>query len=903
MLMWVPQRVRAELRANPLGVQSERPRLDWRSPDTTGLSRQVAYQLVVATAADRLGKGGEVWDSGWVDSTAPQATYGGPALESRQRLWWMVRVRNAAGGTSDWSEPAFWEMGLLRRADWTASWIRRSEQGHRLPDRAVYLFRRSFSLDAAPVRARAYVTALGCYELVINGITVGDGLLRPGWTDSHRRVQYQVVDLSDHLRAGDNVVGVLLAPGWFAGKISSAGAVEDSSHPDVRTPELLVQVETEYRDGHRSVLGSDESWVWAPSAILSSDLYDGEDWDCRLLRAGWAGGDVIDSGPWHRVELSTGTSGLLVGERGAPLRVIGVAPVHTSWRPDGSALIDSGCNDTGFLRLRVREAPGRQVEVSYGEVVDPAGNLYRANLRRARCQDNFVCAGGGVEQLSPSFSYRGYRYAEVRGLSGEDSLVGADAVAIGSDMERTGRFRSSERLLEQMHELMVCSLRANYVEVPTDCPQRDERLGWMADALLFAPVAAYTYDINAFISKWFDDVLDARTSDGGFSDIAPRPSARWSHQPPVGAPAWADAGVQLPWLIYERYGDRELVERAFPAMLTWLELVHRDNPDGIWRHGRGNDYGDWVPAGPDTSHDLFSTSWLYRSSVVGRQVAELVGDAPASKWLAERVKVVRRAFLEHYVDPTNGQVRDLSPGGSSAAQRFAPVTAPETQTGYVLALAHGLLQGELAEKAGRRLVEMVVDAGHRLETGFAGSAFLLAALERAGSTGLAYDLLLRQEPPSLGFMVSQGATSVWERWDGVDADGWPACPTMNSFNHYAMSSMLSWLVEGVCGLRPAPSIPALGKIRFAPALSRRVHDVAFDLAAPAGLLALSWEWDGDDRVIGTVRVPQGMRCTIAGTVSVDDDVVGAVAEGADTGRPRERVVGAGEHEVVWQVHQ
>jgi alpha-L-rhamnosidase len=419
------------------------------------------------------------------------------------------------------------------------------------------------------------VTALGCYELVINGVTVGDGLLRPGWTDSHRRVQYQVVDLGQHLRAGDNVVGAHLAPGWFAGKISSRAAVEDSSHPDVRTPELLVQLEMERHDGHRFVLGSDESWVWAPSAILSSDLYDGEDWDCRLLRAGWAGRDVTDTGPWHRVELSTGTSALLVGERGAPLRVIGVAPAHTTWRPDGSALLDSGCNDTGFLRLCVREAPGRRVEVSYGEVVDPAGNLYRANLRRARCQDTFICAGSGIEHLTPSFSYRGYRYAEVRGLSEEDSLVGADAVAIGSDMERTGRFRSSERLLEQMHEMMVCSLRANYVEVPTDCPQRDERLGWMADALLFAPVAAYTYDINPFISKWFDDVLDARTSEGGFSDIAPRPSARWSHRPTAGAPAWADAGVQLPWLIYERYGDRELLERAFPAMLTWLETRRR----------------------------------------------------------------------------------------------------------------------------------------------------------------------------------------------------------------------------------------------------------------------------------------------------------------------------------------
>lgn len=900
MATWRPERVRCDLRVDPLGVQSERPVLDWRLPGaTTGY--QTAYQVVVASTVDQLGSDADLWDSGWVESTVTQVVYGGPPPRSRQKLWWAVRVRDGSGSTSDWSGACFWEMGLLVRSDWAASWIRRSERGHQLPDRAVYLFRRSFNLNTAPQRARAYVTALGAYELLVNGRAVGESLLRPGWTAPHRRLQYQVVDLGGHLNAGGNVVGAALAPGWFAGRISSEAASEDNSHCDVRTPELLAQLEIEGANGARMLIVTDESWWWASSAIVSSDLYDGEDWDCRLLRPGWAGGAETDVGPWQRAELSTGTSGALVAERGAPLRVRLIEPAQATWRHDGSVLLDSGRNDTGFIRLRVREPRGRKVEVSYGEVVDAAGNLYRDNLRGARCMDNFVCAGGGEEQLAPSFSYRGYRYAEVRGLSGEASLVGAEAVAIGSAMERTGRFRSSNQFLEQMYEMMVCSLDANYIEVPTDCPQRDERLGWMADALLFAPVAAYTYDINAFMSKWFDDVLDARTAEGGFSDIAPRPSARWSHRPATGAPAWADAGVLLPWLMYERYGDRELLERTFPAMRSWLELVHAENSDGIWRSGRGNDYGDWVPAGPDTSHDLFSTTWLYRSSSVGSQVAELLGETSACEWLAERAETVRRAFLQHYVDTSTGRVRDPEAAGSSAARRFAPVLAAETQTGYVMALAFGLLTGDLAHKAGRRLAGLVVNAGRRLETGFAGSAFLLSALEQAGSPGLAYDLLLRQEPPSLGFMASLGATSVWERWDGLDARGWPACPNMNSFNHYAMSSMLSWLVEGVCGLRPTAGEPAMGEVRFAPALSRRVRDAGFDLAAPVGPLALTWQWQGDDRVVGSIQVPPGMRCTIATTVAVDDDLAGGVEEGTKAGRPWEPVVGAGEHEVVWQI--
>lgn len=911
-LGWGPERLRCERLVAPTAIGTARPTFSWRMPVGAGSEVQAAYQLVVATAPERVGPeragpGADAWDSGWVESRAAQAGYAGRPLESREALFWSVRLCTVSGGTSSWSAPGRFGAGLLHRRDWSASWVVRP-YGDRREDRAAYLVRRRFRSGPDPRRARAFVSALGVYELRVNATLVGDGLLRPGWTDYRRRAQYQAIDVTSAIRQGENVIEAVLAPGWYAGRIASQAAV-DSTQP-VPLPEFICQLELDYLDGRRVTIGTDESWEWRPSAILSSDLYDGEEWDRRLLPEGNAqvlpgrSAQAAEAPLWEPVECSRGTAAALVGERAEPVRVTSRTQAQVAWRADGSALVDSGRNDTGFLRLTVDEAHGQRVEVGYGEILDSAGQLYRDNLRTARCTDTFICAGGGPEELAPSFSFRGWRYAEVRGISAPERLLAAESVRIGTDMARTGWFSCSEPLVEQIYELMVCSLQSNYVEVPTDCPQRDERLGWMADALLFAPVAAYTYDIAPLMAKWCDDILDARTAGGGFTDIAPRPGARWPGRSLVaGAPAWADAGVQLPWLLYERYGATDVLEAMFPAMRDWLDLVHGQNPDGIWRHDRGNDFGDWVPAGPDTSHDLFSTCWLYRSSVVGARVAGTVGDAPAATWLAERAEIVKRAFLEEYVDAGTGRIADAAVAGTPPVPPSSnPGVVPETQTGYVMALAFDLLEGELAERAGQHLADLVVRAGRRLETGFCGSAYLLSALERAGHAGLAYDLLLRREPPSLGFMVEMGATSVWERWNGLDATGQPETPTMNSFNHYAMSSMLSWLIEGVGGLRPVPGVPALGEIRFAPALTRRLSEAAFGFEAPAGRLELRWAWQGDDRVVGQVHVPPGMSCAIASRVAVDEGPARAVdaQSGADDNGPgHDRCVGGGDHEVVW----
>lgn len=896
VIPWRPVNLRCEFLADPVGIGTGRPFLQWCVPPVAGKFRQEAFQLRAAPSAGELVGGEVTWQGEWTASSAQHARWPGPEQSSRERTYWSVRVRASTGELSDWSDPAFWEVGLLRRSDWVASWARPPDPAGRGPARGVYALRRLFSLAEAPVSARLYASALGVYELYLNGERVGDALLRPGWTDYRKRAQYEVLDVGALLRAGDNVLLALLAPGWYSGRIATRA--EPTSCQPVRTPELLVQLETKFSDGTISRLVTNELWEWAPSEIESSDFYDGEVSDRRRSFPL----DGTDGQRWSPVEIGTGTAGQLVAHRGPPVRVVSTTRAALEPREDGAVLVDSGRNDTGYLKLQVREQPGRRVDVVYAEVLDPSGRLYRDNLRGARCIDSFTCAGGGLETLAPTFSYRGYRYAEVRGLSAPGNLVSAEAVSISSDIPRTGYFRSSEPLLEQVYGLMECSLRANYVDVPTDCPQRDERMGWMADALLFAPVAAYTYDISAFMSKWLDDILDARTPLGGFADIAPRPSSSWPGTSFTGgAPAWADAGVLLPWLIYQRYGNLEVLERTYPAMLDWLRLVHEANPEGIWRHERGNDYGDWVPVGPDTSHDLFSTCWLYRSSTVASKVAHLLGDDESERWLAERSSAVRAAFTKNYVDVSTGRIADAHARPSEAASRFAPLAGEETQTGYVLPLVFEMLDEAVAAKAGERLAQLVISAGRRLQTGFSGSAFLLDALERGGHPGLAYDLLLRTEAPSLGFMAKMGATSVWERWDGLGEDGWPACPTMNSFNHYAMASMLVWLIEGVCGLRPAGTATALSALAFRPAISSKVRQVHFSFEAPTGHLELGWGWEGEGKVVGRLSVPPGTTCALASSVPVDDVVGAGVAVGADGGPLSSSEVGAGDHEVVWQV--
>ena len=552
-----------------------------------------------------------------------------------------------------------------------ARWIRPGEQGTQLGPRGAYLTRTTIDLDEVPPRAVIRATALGLYELHVNGHLVTEaGLYRPGWTDTTRRVQYQEYDVTGLLRPGTNVIGAELAPGWHGGRIGT----DRGNFQRLTPPELLLVAEAEPgHSGAALLAATGEGWEWSASDITESDLYDGEIADRRQRPAGWASPDAADLRRWERMELSAGTAAVVVPQTGPTVGETATFPVEdVRWLDDGTAVVDTGRNETGFVRVVVDAAPGTRVTVSYGELTDVDGHVYTENLRSARCRDVFRCAGGGAEELAPRFSFRSFRYAQISGLPGPGALVRAERAVIGTELERSGWFDCSDPLLNDIYAAILTSTRANYLEVPTDCPQRDERLGWMGDALLFTPLAAYTYDVSGLMSKWFDDILDARTARGLFTDIAPRPPGRVMFRDREGAPAWADAGVVLPWLIYQRYGDREVLERMYPAMMTWLRAVHADNPDGIWRHGRGRDYGDWVPAGPDTSHDLFGTCWLYHSTRIAAQVADVLGSDDTR--LAAGAGRGGPGRVQRPV-PRRGDRAGDRPGTDRLAGRRAPVRA------------------------------------------------------------------------------------------------------------------------------------------------------------------------------------------------------------------------------------
>lgn len=901
-LSWWPVDLRVERQTTPVVPPGSSPRLSFRLPADASAVEVLSAE--VRSAESPAGLATPSWVGRCAPiGPAPEVRYGGPPVGAGALCYFQVRVATDRG-LSAWSPASYFEGGLSAD-DWAAVWIRpRLIPPVVVPDRSAWLARRVFDLPAPPRRARVYATALGVYQLVVNGELVGSGLLRPGWTDTARRLQYQVVDVAPWLRAGRNVVGAVVGPGWHAGRITSGPAADNRLFPDLRRSELLVQLEATCADSPERVV-SDELWEWREAPLRASDLYDGERWDRRLLAAAspespdplgwWAGG-------WHPVDVSPGTAARLVPERAAPVEVVTERTCRRLVRPDGRVLLDAAENDSGWVELAVDVPRGQEIEVVYGEVLEPSGEIHRANLQRAECVDRFVCAGepgsilrpGGVrdagEVLAPLFSFRGFRYAEVRGLPDPEALREARAVTISSAGRRVGWFDSSEELLAQVGRAVLCSARANYLEVPTDCPQRDERLGWMADAAVFAPLATYLYDVEAFLAKWLDDVLDARTPHGGFPDIAPRPPGRIWFRDEEGAPAWADAGVHVPWTLYQRYGNSAVLERMLPAVVAWLAHVARHNPDGIWRHRRGNDYGDWVPIGPDTSHELFATAWFaFSTSRAAKWAARLGEDGLASR-LSEMAVARRAAFVAAFCDEETGRVRDPS------ADR--PGFRPETQTGYALALRFGLLEGEMREAAGARLAELVVAAG-RHETGFSGSAFLLPALEEAGRVDLAYDLLLRREPPSLGFMVRQGATSIWERWDGIGPDGWPAAYGMNSFNHYTLGTMWQWAIEGVAGLRPDEEGPAFGRFAFRPAVSRRLSHASFRYDARPGRIEVAWRWVGSDEIAGEVVVPPGARCEIAREVAVDAGSSRPVAQAWATSGAGP--VGPGRHRVTWGV--
>jgi len=855
--------LRVEYLTDPhsLGIDAARPRLSWRITSTERNTVQAAYQLQVArSATDLAQRENLLWDSGRIASDASVfVDYAGPPLESRTSYFWRVRVWDASGRASAWSATGAWETGLLQPADWTAAWIGTAPPpgtADSLPSPSP-LLRRAFRVSGAVRSARLYATSLGLYEVYLNGQRVGDLLFTPGWTSYHRRLQYQTYDVTSLLRPGDNAVGAMLGDGWYRGHLGFFGRRNLYG----RRLALRLQLEIRYRDGRTERIVSDPQWKTIPGPVLASDIYGGETYDARQERPGWAAAPYDDH-DWAAVAPLDPPAAALVAPESPPVRrVRALRPVAIRRAPSGETVFDFGQNFTGWARLAVRGRAGTVVTLRYAEVLDRDGNLYTANLRRARQTDRYTLKGEGEERYEPHFTFHGFRYVGATGLPAPADTGTVTGIAVSSDLAPTGSLETSDSLLNRLQQNIVWGQRSNFLDVPTDCPQRDERLGWTGDAQVFARTAAFNMDVAGFFSKWLADLAADQDPSGSLPWVIPNPlggdSTRFA-----GTAGWGDATVIVPWTVYLAYGDRRLLERQYPSMRAWVEYERRRaGADLIWRPGW--QFGDWLAfhsddpsyPGATTGTDLIATAFLAHSAdLLARAAAALARDSDAARY-AELFRAVRAAFDREFV---------------SAAGRVGE----NTQTAYALALAFDLLPDSLVPAAAERLAADVHARDVHLTTGFLGTPHLLPVLSATGHTGLAYELLTQRSYPSWLYPISRGATTMWERWDGIRPDSSFEDPGMNSFNHYAFGAVGDWMYRIIGGIDGDPRAPGYRHSRIAPQPGAGLARARASLETFYGTLTSAWQRDGQ-RFVLDVTVPPNTSAE----VTLSETQVQRVGEG------------------------
>ncbi|HEX6685029.1 MAG TPA: family 78 glycoside hydrolase catalytic domain [Candidatus Limnocylindrales bacterium] len=836
--------LQTEQRHEPLGIDEAHPRFSWKLDSDRRGAAQSAYRLTVAAHAED-DPANLLWDSGKRDSgNGLLVPWEGPVLRSATRYHWRVEVWDETGEPAA-SARSWFETGLLHPGDWAAAWIGRDtdrlppvdppddEAEPGFPSPPLFL-RREFHLPQKPIRARLYATARGVYEPRLNGVRVGDHELAPGWTEYHQRLQYQTHDVTSLLREGPNAMAAIVADGWWSGHVGF----------DIRKPAqhygsctaFLAQLIVEFADGSRQTVVTDAAWSERPGPIRSADLLMGQHIDARLDLPRWD--EPGDPHGFEPVTVLDTEPGPLVAEPDHPVRVTGhVSPIDIHQRGPNRYIVDFGQNLVGRVRLAVRGAePGCRILVRHAEILD-GGELYTANLRRARATDVFTAAGGRDEVFEPQFTFHGFRYAEVDNYPGELSAADVTACVLHSDTPWTGHFECSDPAVNRLHANISWGQRGNFVSVPTDCPQRDERLGWLADAQIFAPTASRNADVSAFLARWMRDVVGGQDARGAVRDVAPRNSVHRE-----AAPAWGDAGVIIPWHLWRTYGDLRVLQRSFDAMRAWVGHVHRHNPDLRWRHHTGNSYGDWLQVDAFTPRDVLATAYFARSAQIVADAARILGYPQIEAEHRELHSAIREAFIESYVDD-DGNVE----GGS--------------QTAYLLALGFGLLPHYLVPDTARHLAADIEKRGNRLTTGFVGVALLCPVLADHGRADLAYALLHQDQFPSWGYSIRHGATTIWERWDGWTEHGGFQSTVMNSFNHYSLGSVGDWLYGRVAGIDQAPDSVCYRELLLRPLPGGRLTWARAEQETVRGRVACGWSIESG-RITVTVTVPPGSTAVL-----------------------------------------
>jgi alpha-L-rhamnosidase len=773
-----PTGLRTEYLVNPEVVDVARPRFSWVLEHTERGQRQTAWQILVSTRPEV--NVGDVWDSGRVEGAqSTHVTYNGKPLESGRTYYWKVRWWDAAGQASPYSRPARFTMGLLNPSDWKGRWIGGANQ-----------LRKEFNLAARPVRARAFISGLGYYELRINGRKVGDHVLDPGWTTYDKRVLYTSYDVTDLLRQGANAVGIILGQGWYGARAA------------------LLQLNIEMEGGQRTEVVTDASWKVRQGPILSDSIYDGETYDARLETPGWDRPGFVDVG-WQAATLVDPPKGQLSAQMMPPIRVTDTIVPLRMWSPrPGVYVFDMGQNFAGWCQLRVRGPRGTAVRLRHAELVYDNGMINVENIRRARATDTYILRGDGDEEIwEPRFTYHGFRYVEVTGYPGTPRLDSIRGRVVHTDVKPHGNFVASKQILNRIQHLILWGIRSNLHSVPTDCNQRDERMGWMADAHLYTEPTLWNYDSAAFYANFLRNIRDIQGPDGSVTDTVPH---KYGRRP--ADPAWGAAYPLITWYLYLYHGDRRVLEEHFEGIKAWTDFQRSQAKDGILSYSY---YGDWVPI-ERTPGELVSTFYYYYSAHLTSRMAQILGRKTEAEAYAKLADEIRDAFNKRF----------LNPDGTYANR---------TQTAHTLALYLDLVPKERRGAVSSYLRDDIIYRNNtHLTTGIIGTKYIMELLTRQGQTHLAYDLATQTTYPSWGYMVENGATTLWELWQNKTGPG------MNSHNHPMFGSVGAWFYKALAGIDLDPERPGFERIRIVPGAVRDLDWVSGDTETLRGRVLSQW---------------------------------------------------------------
>jgi alpha-L-rhamnosidase len=833
-----------EHKNNPVGTDVLQPRLSWKLKGTGNNIMQTAYSLRVAVDPN-FSASKTIWQSGKVASDeSVLVKYKGPDLKACQKYYWQVRVWDNKGRASNWSETAFWETGLLSYGNWKAKWIEMESDTNRYSPSPH--FRKEFSVEKNIAKAVVYVTSHGFYELHLNGKKVGDQVLTPGWTSYGNRLQYQVYDVTGQVIKGKNAIGAVLGDGWYRGTLAWGNNWAIYG----KRLGLLMQMRLTYTDGTESLIITDESWKGNnDGAIRMNDIYNGETYNATKKLTGWNLSGYDDS-KWGEVRTGNYKNNIIASEGAMIKKIQEIKPVRVFLSLKGSLLVDMGQNMVGWIRLKVKGNKGTVVRIRHAEVLDKYGEFYTENLRLAKCQLNYTLAGTGEEVYEPRFTFMGFRYLEVDGFPGNLTTDDITGVVIHSDMPVTGTYESSNPLLNQLQHNIQWGQKGNFVDVPTDCPQRDERLGWTGDAQAFSRTAAFNFNVAAFFTKWLKDVALDQKQDGAVPDVIPDVLNSQDAKTAAPSAGWGDVAVIVPWTMYQVYGDKEFLANQYPSMKAWVEYIRKKAGDTyIWKGG--SKYGDWLfyhppvnnHSEPDgfTEHDFISTAFFAYSAELLAKSARELGKTDDEKIYSDLFNKIKNVFIKEYVTPA-GRV------------------GTNSQTSYVLALMFDLLPGELRPSAAKFLVDDIKSRRNHLSTGFLGTPFLCHVLTQNGYTDVAYDLLLQETYPSWLYPVKMGATTIWERWDGQKTDSTFQDPGMNSFNHYAYGAIGDWMYRVSAGIET--KTPGYRNLLIQPHVSGKLNLSKASFESPYGKIVSGWERK-DGKVYFIIEIPANAEATIA----------------------------------------